>query len=147
MGGERPVQTLPPAIENIAGIVRATKNLSARRQSDSTSADERRRRLADFLKHIGEVFTGKRADRAAAPPAVDAKIDNRVSTLTPRVQQTLLRMLAGDSEKEIGIRLGVSKHTVHVYVKTLYRHFAVNSRGELLAHFVRPGANLGLSPV
>ena len=58
--------------------------------------------------------------------------------LAPRVRQTLGRMLAGDSEKQIASHLGVSPHTVHAYVKSLYRHYDVCSRGELLARFVRP---------
>jgi DNA-binding NarL/FixJ family response regulator len=42
----------------------------------------------------------------------------------------------GDSEKQVARHLGLSKNTVHVYVKQLYRGYAVNSRGELLAKFV-----------
>lgn len=60
-------------------------------------------------------------------------------SLSPRMRQTLERLLAGDSEKEIAVRLGVSRHTVHVYVKTLYRRFDVCSRWELFARFVRRG--------
>ena len=66
--------------------------------------------------------------------------------LAPRVQQTLHRLLAGDSEKQIAACLNVSPHTVHVYVKTLYRHYGVSSRGELLARFVRPGNGHGAAP-
>jgi len=57
--------------------------------------------------------------------------------LSPRLAQTLERLLAGDSEKEIAARLRRSPNTVHVYVKELYRRFEVNSRGELLSRFVR----------
>lgn len=57
--------------------------------------------------------------------------------LSPRQLQTLQRLLAGDSEKEIAAHLKVSPHTVHVYVKGLYRHFGASSRGELTAQFVR----------
>jgi DNA-binding NarL/FixJ family response regulator len=135
------MQTLSANIENIAGIVRAARNLSAEGKSPSTSLEQRRQRLADFLKHLGDVFAAPRTHPASPHPAPDGKIDPRVATLTPRVQQTLIRMLAGDSEKEVAHHLGVSRHTVHVYVKALYRHFDVSSRGELLAHFV------SLSPV
>lgn len=58
--------------------------------------------------------------------------------LPPRVRQTLDRMLAGDSEKQIASHLGVSRHTAHAYVKSIYRHYDVCSRGELLARFVSP---------
>ena len=37
--------------------------------------------------------------------------------LSPRMRQTLDRLLAGDSEKEIAARFGRSRNTVHVYVK------------------------------
>jgi DNA-binding CsgD family transcriptional regulator len=56
-------------------------------------------------------------------------------SLGPRLRQTLGRLLAGDSEKQIALRLDISRHTVHVYVKNLYRRFEVNSRGELMAKF------------
>jgi hypothetical protein len=41
--------------------------------------------------------------------------------------------MKGDSEKQVALALCVSPHTVHVYVKALYRHYGVNSKGELLA--------------
>jgi DNA-binding CsgD family transcriptional regulator len=69
--------------------------------------------------------------------------------LSPRHLQTLQRLLAGDSEKQLAAYLGVSPHTVHVYVKGLYRHFDVASRGELTARFVRrpvSDASAGPSP-
>jgi DNA-binding CsgD family transcriptional regulator len=57
--------------------------------------------------------------------------------LAPRLQQTLARLLAGDSEKEVARHLGLSRHTVHHYVVGLYRHFQVSSRGELLSQYFR----------
>jgi DNA-binding CsgD family transcriptional regulator len=67
--------------------------------------------------------------RSPLPPAA--------AKLSPRLRQTLERLLAGDSEKEIAARFGRSRHTIHVYVKKLYERFNVSSRGELLARFVR----------
>jgi len=57
--------------------------------------------------------------------------------LSPRHQQTLDLLLAGDAEKQIAGKLGLSRHTVHDYVKAVYRRFGVNSRGELLALWVK----------
>ncbi len=70
--------------------------------------------------------------------------------LSPRLGQTLTRLLLGDGEKQIATQLGLSRHTVHVYVKALYKHFDVCSRGELLARFVRsadvaPGAHTAIA--
>ena len=57
--------------------------------------------------------------------------------LSPRQRQTLERLLEGDSEKQIALRLGLRRSTVHEYVTALHRHFDVASRGELLAYFLR----------
>jgi len=59
-----------------------------------------------------------------------------LSELTPRQRQSLQCLLDGNSEKQIATRLGLSRHTVHVHVKALYRQMRVNSRGELMARFV-----------
>jgi hypothetical protein len=45
--------------------------------------------------------------------------------------------LEGASEKEVAARLGISNWTTHQYVKSIYRRSSVNSRAELLAHFLR----------
>jgi ATP/maltotriose-dependent transcriptional regulator MalT len=57
-----------------------------------------------------------------------------LAELPTRWRQTLDRLRAGDAEKQIAGRLGISRHTVHTYVTALHRHFGVASRGELLAH-------------
>jgi DNA-binding CsgD family transcriptional regulator len=35
--------------------------------------------------------------------------------------------------------MAISAHTVHDYVKALYVHFGVSSRGELLARWIQSG--------
>jgi DNA-binding CsgD family transcriptional regulator len=57
--------------------------------------------------------------------------------LSRRQRETLDLLLAGNAEKQIAARLSISQHTVHVYVKMLYKRFGVNSRPELLAKWVR----------
>jgi DNA-binding CsgD family transcriptional regulator len=57
--------------------------------------------------------------------------------LPPRVRQTLSCLLEGDGEKQAAARMGLSITTIHQYVTALYRHFGVNSRAELMAHFLR----------
>ena len=56
--------------------------------------------------------------------------------LSRRERQVLVALLGGASEKQGADAISVSRHTVHVYVKALYRHFEVASRGELLARFI-----------
>ena len=60
-----------------------------------------------------------------------------IAGLPPRVRQTLACLLDGDSEKQVAARLRIGRDTVHQYVQTLYRHFDVSSRGELMAYFLR----------
>ena len=61
------------------------------------------------------------------------KVRDLSSTLPPRLQQTLEALQAGCSEKQVSLKLGISKHTVHNYVKALHQRLGVSSRGELLA--------------
>jgi DNA-binding NarL/FixJ family response regulator len=82
-----------------------------------------RRRIANIVCAMGPFGATPR------PPAAHK--------LPPRLRQTLAHLLSGNSEKEIAAKLEVSKHTVHVYVKGLYRHFGASSRAELLAQWVR----------
>jgi DNA-binding CsgD family transcriptional regulator len=60
--------------------------------------------------------------------------------MSPRMRLTLTGLLRGDSEKEVAISLGISPHTVHIYVKSLYRMFEVSSKGELFARFINLAA-------
>jgi hypothetical protein len=53
--------------------------------------------------------------------------------LPPRLAQTLAALQSGCSEKQISLRLGISPHTVHNYVKALHQRLGVSSRGELLS--------------
>ncbi len=61
------------------------------------------------------------------------------AALAPRVRAVLKCFLEGDSDKQVAKRLGISTYTVNQYAKVIYRHFAVASRAELLARWVRRG--------
>ncbi|MDB5553457.1 MAG: Transcriptional regulator, LuxR family protein [Rhizobium sp.] len=86
--------------------------------------DPRRRVLADVCKVFG--------DHLSSDGGPGAELG-----LPPRLSQTLNRLVRGDSEKQVAMQLGLSRHTIHVYVKQLYKRLSVSSRGELLAKFVR----------
>jgi DNA-binding NarL/FixJ family response regulator len=95
---------------------------------EGDDAPERKRRLlAEMCKVVGAHLsgTGGIADGLR---------------LAPRLRQTLQGLIRGDSEKEIARSLKLSPHTVHVYVKQLYKRFNASSRGELLARFIRGGS-------
>jgi len=57
--------------------------------------------------------------------------------LSRRREDTLQQLLLGRSEKEAANTLGISKHTVHVHVKAIYRAYGVSSRAELMALLLR----------
>lgn len=69
-----------------------------------------------------------------------------VGTLPPRLREVLGELLAGRSEKEIALQVGLSRHTVHDHVKRLYRRLDVSSRPELMALFVAAPPGEGDAP-
>jgi DNA-binding CsgD family transcriptional regulator len=90
------------------------------------------------LMHLfNENLSGLYANPPARPEAAQDVVDPQIRSLPPRLQPVLQRLLAGDSEKQAAAQLGLSPHTIHAYAKLLYRTFAVNSKGELLARFVK----------
>jgi DNA-binding CsgD family transcriptional regulator len=75
----------------------------------------------------------------------DFRASVRAQGLSPRQRQVLALLQRGLGEKQVAAELGVSQHTVHDYVKALYRAHAVRSRSELLAKLAqapRPLARL-----
>lgn len=115
----------------ISRIGFANSNLTSvvilhRSRGDGRPFTPRQRRMLElFHSQIGWTFrVPAPADSAAA------------ASLSPRQQQTLRHLLAGDSEKQIAHKFLRSPHTVHSYVKAIYRNFNVSSRAELLAHFM-----------
>lgn len=105
----------------------------------------KRQLVADLCKLIGAELTGRRENPPRLAPdsgPADARNGMPEPDVSPRMRQTLRRLLAGDSEKQIARQFGLSPNTVHVYVTGLYRHYGVCSRGELLARFI-PGGDAG----
>jgi DNA-binding CsgD family transcriptional regulator len=94
--------------------------------------------LVDFCRVWSRGVSGD--DTAGPSPAqTPSPIPGKPSqpSLGPRLRQTLDLLLAGDAEKQIAGKLGLSQHTIHDYVKAVYRRFGVGSRAELLALWVR----------
>ena len=67
----------------------------------------------------------------------DITPNDRADQLSPRLRETLDCLLDGATEKQIAKKLELSPHTVHGYVKLIYRHFKVKSRAQLLSQWVR----------
>lgn len=69
-----------------------------------------------------------------APPAEDAG-----PRLSPRAREVLRELLQGESEKGVAAALGITRETVHGYVKTIYAAHGVSTRAELLARCLGAG--------
>ena len=66
-------------------------------------------------------------------------INRTLLNLSQRERQVLIFLMGGDSLKQVAKRLQLSHHTVGDYVKSIYRQLGVNSRAELLSHFITGG--------
>jgi DNA-binding CsgD family transcriptional regulator len=63
----------------------------------------------------------------------ESSAGTHIGSLPQREQETFDRLLKGYSEKQIAYELSRSRHTVHSYVKRIYKKFGVTSRAELLS--------------
>jgi DNA-binding CsgD family transcriptional regulator len=107
---------------------RATVLLSPQRaHRDAYFGAREERLLALFHDELARLVGTVLSERQANP----------LADLPPRLRQTLAALLEGDAEKQVALRLGLSRHTVHEYVTRLYRRFGVQSRAELLALCLR----------
>jgi len=93
--------------------------------------DELRRDIQDVVQEI----RASRAVSTGAPGAIEAPKRSALddADLSPRLRETGAALMTGASEKQIASQLGLSPHTTHHYVKTLYRRFGVSSRAEFMA--------------
>lgn len=66
-------------------------------------------------------------------------INRTLLNLSQRERQVLIFLMGGDSLKQVAKRLQLSHHTVGDYVKSIYRQLGVNSRAELMSHFISGG--------
>lgn len=84
---------------------------------------------------LARLYPQSNADADAALRATPA---DPVESLPPRLKPVLRLLLDGDAEKQVAAKLGLSPHTVHQYVKVLYKTLGVSSRAELLARCLKP---------
>lgn len=107
---------------------------------------ESRVRISSFIEELCDIVAELRRQVAllqcvhggtgAGGPAVRTLRGGGVvpkGPLAPRLRQVLAGLQEGHAEKEIAWQLGISRHTVHVYVRSLYRYFGVCSRAELMS--------------
>jgi DNA-binding CsgD family transcriptional regulator len=99
-----------------------------------------------FRPHTDQPFSGREVallkllhDEVAPLVGVRLATEDHLCRegLSARLRETLTLLLQGKSEKEVAAAMDIGSRTVHDYVTTLYEHFQVCSRAELLAYFVR----------
>jgi DNA-binding CsgD family transcriptional regulator len=97
--------------------------------------------LSDRLNHLARQV-GQHIAACPPPPPAPPCPD-----LSERHRQVLAELLTGRSEKQIASQLGVSRHTVHVYIKKLHKVYQVSSRCELLSLWIAPESAAVLLPI
>ncbi len=105
--------------------VASAMNLSVHTVHDHVKNIFRRLRVASR----GELQARFREPNAAPPSSGSQE------ALRPREREVLAQLLAGAPYKAVAKQMGISVHTVHDYVKAIFREFGVSSKGELLARF------------
>jgi DNA-binding CsgD family transcriptional regulator len=141
-----------PRLKPFMGVVCLSGPLRPRRENCDTDGPRRftvRQRRGVHVAHGGlrwvyypEINREQRV--SVGPMSVDLDFaspvaplpTNAIADLAPRHQKVLSHLLAGGSEKALADQLGLSRHTIHEYVRAIYRKFNVNSRSELMAHWV-----------
>jgi DNA-binding CsgD family transcriptional regulator len=119
----------------VSALVKLVANLPIDGQDQ---AGRRRRLVAELCKLVGAQTSGGGGSGGSGNGHANGNhLIAGLTGLSPRMRQTLGFLLQGDSERQIALKLKISQHTVHVYVRQLYTRFDVNSRGELLARFIR----------
>ena len=110
----------------------AISSLTAHRLLGDRPFSARERNILDFFhRELGRLIGG----------ALASGLESRAKPLSPRLRQTFMCLIEGDSEKQIASRLGLSHATAHQYVTTLYRLFNVQSRGQLMASVIKGAAS------
>ncbi len=88
------------------------------------------------ISAAASVYLLERLRRSVSPKAIAG---GEQSGLTPREVELLELFAKGQSYKEAARNLGISSLTVGNHVKSIYRKFAVHSRGEAVYEAVRRG--------
>ncbi|MCW5610942.1 MAG: response regulator transcription factor EmbR [Rubrivivax sp.] len=86
-----------------------------------------------IARRVMAYFSAKARPQPAAPNAMPHV------NLTDRESEVLLRVAKGYTLPEIGVQLGLSRHTIADYVKQIYRKLNVSSRAEAALEAQRLG--------
>jgi DNA-binding NarL/FixJ family response regulator len=87
-----------------------------------------------IARRVIAYFNAKTKPHAVAPASTMPAV-----SLTDRETEVLLRVAKGYTLPEIGVQLGLSRHTIADYVKQIYRKLNVSSRAEVALEAQRMG--------
>lgn len=126
---------LPPRLSRILRELFAGANEKEIARSLGVSAHTAHNYLQQLYRH----FHAHSANELLGDANVRALVQGEAAelkkapTLAPRLEQVWRALAEGFSEKDIARELELSPHTIHDYVKELYRKLGVHDRRELLA--------------
>jgi DNA-binding CsgD family transcriptional regulator len=92
-----------------------------------------------------ELFNKLLTTKIGKPLATSYHIS--AGTLSPRLRDTLVALIEGDSEKLLARRLKISPSTAHEYAAAIYKHFRVRGRTDLMAYLLKREPKLLLGSV
>ena len=82
------------------------------------------------------------SDQAGKTQKIDPALEAQIARLTPREKDVLEHLVAGRSNKEVGLELGISPRTVEIHRARLMEKMTASS----LAHLVRMAIEAGIEP-
>ncbi len=93
--------------------------------------------IVEALRQVlsGAVYVPAGVIRETAPAAPDGApglAPDALAALTPKQMQVLERLARGESNKQIGLALGLAEPTVKAHVSALFRKLNVRSRGQAI---------------
>jgi two-component system response regulator FixJ len=94
-----------------------------------------------MLTAVRSALSNQRPDHAGKP-ATDPDLQRKLGRLTPRERDVLEHLVAGRSNKEAALKLGISPRTVEIHRARLMEKMAATS----LAQLVRLALEAGIGP-
>ena len=96
----------------------------------------------DAKAMLDAIRSALRSNQAGESSRIDPALVERVERLTPRERDVLEHLVAGRSNKEVGLELGISPRTVEIHRARLMEKMAADS----LAQLVRMAIEAGIEP-
>jgi DNA-binding NarL/FixJ family response regulator len=96
---------------------------------------------AELLGAAQSAVSGEAVLHPAATAALLQQLrgDGQAPTLTPRETEVLRQVAAGQTNKSIALKLGISEHTVKFHLGSAMTKLAASSRAEAVATAIRRG--------